>query len=302
MYDADENSEFTMRTRKKRRNYKCLEDGKEETKLTQRPSKHISTEQPRHVGKDNIISIDTNNFKPAQKDTNVPDNSDNEPESVGGKTSGRWTSEEHRKFVEALKLFGKQWKKVEDHIKTRSGAQIRSHAQKYFLKIQKEYPDQDSFEVFKSKTPEFLEDTIFMKKKGDSDDDVTSNWKSLVKSSLEPMPQVVQNPVADQQVDFAQSVTDMLAKKREITTLQPPSLIQQQPQAPSFPPTMLANNDLIAIKSFFDHIKNSLGGSYIRNQGGSRYATSEGKLLTLFHPILIFSQSKIWIFTKIQKP
>lgn len=38
----------------------------------------------------------------------------------------------------ALKLFGKDWKKVEDHIGTRTGAQIRSHAQKYFLRIENE--------------------------------------------------------------------------------------------------------------------------------------------------------------------
>ena len=38
----------------------------------------------------------------------------------------------------ALKLFGKDWKRVEDYIGTRTGAQIRSHAQKYFLRIEKE--------------------------------------------------------------------------------------------------------------------------------------------------------------------
>jgi len=35
-------------------------------------------------------------------------------------------------------MFGKDWKKVEDFIGTRTGAQIRSHAQKYFLRIEKE--------------------------------------------------------------------------------------------------------------------------------------------------------------------
>lgn len=65
--------------------------------------------------------------------------------------------------------------KVEEYIKTRSGAQIRSHAQKYFLKIQKEYPDQDPYEVFKCKAPEVLEETIFMKNKGDSEDGAGSH-------------------------------------------------------------------------------------------------------------------------------
>ena len=35
-------------------------------------------------------------------------------------------------------MYGKDWKKVEDHIGTRTGAQIRSHGQKYFMRIENE--------------------------------------------------------------------------------------------------------------------------------------------------------------------
>ena len=38
------------------------------------------------------------------------------------KSFGRWMKEEHTKFIDAIKLFGKNWKKVEDHVGTRSGA------------------------------------------------------------------------------------------------------------------------------------------------------------------------------------
>ena len=41
---------------------------------------------------------------------------------VPGKSAGRWTSEEHQKFLDALELFGKDWKKVESHLGTRTGA------------------------------------------------------------------------------------------------------------------------------------------------------------------------------------
>jgi len=48
--------------------------------------------------------------------------------------TGRWTKLECKLFEEALKKFGKSWKKVEAYVGTRNGTQIRSHAQKYFLK------------------------------------------------------------------------------------------------------------------------------------------------------------------------
>ena len=36
-----------------------------------------------------------------------------------------------------LQLYGRNWKKIEEIIGTRSGSQIRSHAQKFFLKTRK---------------------------------------------------------------------------------------------------------------------------------------------------------------------
>ena len=51
---------------------------------------------------------------------------------------GRWTKEEHEKFIEGILKFGNEWKKVQKIIKTRSSTQARSHAQKYFLRIKKE--------------------------------------------------------------------------------------------------------------------------------------------------------------------
>ena len=48
---------------------------------------------------------------------------------------GRWTEEEHRRFIEAILKYGNEWKAVQKHIKTRSSTQSRSHSQKFFLKI-----------------------------------------------------------------------------------------------------------------------------------------------------------------------
>jgi SHAQKYF class myb-like DNA-binding protein len=55
-----------------------------------------------------------------------------------GQTSGRWTDQEHQTFLMGLAKYGREWKKVASHIPSRSSAQVRSHAQKYFAKLQRE--------------------------------------------------------------------------------------------------------------------------------------------------------------------
>ena len=62
-------------------------------------------------------------------------------EDKSTKVNGRWTKPEHQKFLLGnayfnigLELYGKNWKKIEELIGTRTGSQIRSHAQKFFLK------------------------------------------------------------------------------------------------------------------------------------------------------------------------
>lgn len=52
--------------------------------------------------------------------------------------AGRWTQEEHQLFLKGLQLYNRQWRLIADLVKTRTVVQIRTHAQKYFMKMQKE--------------------------------------------------------------------------------------------------------------------------------------------------------------------
>lgn len=56
------------------------------------------------------------------------------------KASSRyWTPEEHARFLEGLELYGqKDIKAISRHVGTRSATQVRTHAQKYYLRIERE--------------------------------------------------------------------------------------------------------------------------------------------------------------------
>ncbi|KAK7253469.1 hypothetical protein SO694_00001920 [Aureococcus anophagefferens] len=58
--------------------------------------------------------------------------------SSSGEKTGRWTDEEHTRFLHGLELFGKKWTKVADVVGSRTTVQVRSHAQKYFQKLEKD--------------------------------------------------------------------------------------------------------------------------------------------------------------------
>eukprot|EP00742_Colponemidia_sp_Colp-10_P012281 GILJ01013764.1.p1 GENE.GILJ01013764.1~~GILJ01013764.1.p1 ORF type:complete len:634 (+),score=71.72 GILJ01013764.1:288-1904(+) len=44
----------------------------------------------------------------------------------------KWSSEEHKKFVEGLKRYGRHWRKIQSNVLTKTVTQVRNHAYKYF--------------------------------------------------------------------------------------------------------------------------------------------------------------------------
>jgi len=91
-------------------------------------------------------NLEKNYFKSVEKNvelekmvkdlTDKTSNNSNTPK----KTQSRyWTKEEHEKFIEALRLFGKKdVKSISNYVGSRNATQVRTHAQKWFLKQKRE--------------------------------------------------------------------------------------------------------------------------------------------------------------------
>ena len=51
--------------------------------------------------------------------------------------AGKWNQAEHQRFLQAMERYGNSWTQVQEYVGTRSAAQIRSHAQKYYCCLRK---------------------------------------------------------------------------------------------------------------------------------------------------------------------
>ena len=72
---------------------------------------------------------------------------------------GLWDKSEHNKFIEALYLYNCAWTKIESYLKNRTYKQIRSHAQKFYLKL-KSFKDEELGLDFTSPYVKDLKDII----------------------------------------------------------------------------------------------------------------------------------------------
>mmetsp|Transcript_8233 Transcript_8233/g.12608 ORF Transcript_8233/g.12608 Transcript_8233/m.12608 type:complete len:282 (-) Transcript_8233:699-1544(-) len=88
------------------------------------------------VLKDECCTVDNEGWYTVKEDQPEQEPIDKKTaEPVQGESSklnnGPWSDEEHQRFLEGLKLFGKDWGPIEKHIGTRANKQIRAHAQKF---------------------------------------------------------------------------------------------------------------------------------------------------------------------------
>ena len=68
-----------------------------------------------------------------QKKTN-PKN-DNYNMGIDNSNNGRWSKEEQNLFAEAVLKYGNDWKNIQNHVSSRNITQVRSHAQKFLMKL-----------------------------------------------------------------------------------------------------------------------------------------------------------------------
>ena len=82
------------------------------------------------------INIDVNDIKTCD---DIDEGNNNSLTSSSSYLNGRWSYDEHIRFLKGCLLFGNNWKKVENYVKSRTSSQIRSHAQKFLIKLNKKY-------------------------------------------------------------------------------------------------------------------------------------------------------------------
>ena len=113
--------------------------------------------------------------------SNINNSLDNENNSQFH--SGRWTEEEHQKFIDGILQYGNEWKKVQQIIRTRSSTQARSHAQKFFLRVKKLIKNNGgNFNINeKDKISENIIDNIIPNKKGET---LTKSQKEKLLSAI----------------------------------------------------------------------------------------------------------------------
>lgn len=158
----------------------------------QRKIQHLEEELKRTRDQMDIMSTQLNTYEQErQKERKKPQ-------------SRYWTPDEHQRFLEALSKYGhKDVKAISMHVSTRNATQVRTHAQKYFLRLERE-------------------------RRKKSDDDGTGKDKDhdLYNSSGDEMYNSDQS-----------SPMEELSPPTNIASPPHPALLQIQPQQPTPPPT-----------------------------------------------------------------
>lgn len=92
--------------------------------------------------------------------------------------TGRWTEKEHYLFLLAVRDHGRDWKKIEEYVKSRSSTQARSHAQKVLKDDVVDYLDDEI-----DKLAEIYDKPLVQEKKVDSLSSTKTHSQGSVKGA-----------------------------------------------------------------------------------------------------------------------
>ena len=96
---------------------------------------------------------------------------------------GYWAKSEHKKFIEALYLYDCDWKKIQKYIKNRIDSQVRSHAQKFYLKL-KTFKDEELGLDFTTPNVKSLNDIIKIIKEKESNSENCGKLLFIISEKL----------------------------------------------------------------------------------------------------------------------
>eukprot|EP00538_Stauroneis_constricta_P012406 CAMPEP_0119570724 /NCGR_PEP_ID=MMETSP1352-20130426/43755_1 /TAXON_ID=265584 /ORGANISM="Stauroneis constricta, Strain CCMP1120" /LENGTH=1558 /DNA_ID=CAMNT_0007620397 /DNA_START=139 /DNA_END=4818 /DNA_ORIENTATION=- len=117
------------------------DDTSTDVPIVQEATAAVPDSSPVSAATSSAMSISSTVTTPSSNAKSQPRKRGSPNKKQRGQNTGRWTPEEHRAFLDGLKICGREWKRVASRIPTRTSAQIRSHAQKYFAKLQREHEE-----------------------------------------------------------------------------------------------------------------------------------------------------------------
>lgn len=91
-----------------------------------------SVQEPR---KKNIKFILTREELPSISFLKKKINLNEENKELENMNGGRWNAEEQQRFAEAVLKYGNDWKQIQIYVNSRNMTQVRSHAQKFLMKL-----------------------------------------------------------------------------------------------------------------------------------------------------------------------
>ena len=135
---------------------------------------------------------------------------------------GRWSYEEHKRFVRSIVKYPNNWEKITKEVKTRSDVQIRSHSQKFFKKLKKCRSDQLGID-FTSDTIQSIKDMIDHVNSVNNNYDIIKIFLHLPK--LCEIRETIKYDSEDEEINFDKYENDLIYKnKKKKNTKSPPQI------------------------------------------------------------------------------